>query len=195
MGRRQMISDRNGGVITCGMHVDVSDSGYQYSIRAKRVNKNGEVQWGKEGINVADSVTLNTSFNIASNYDEGFIIGLQICDIETETTKWLSKGVNSHGVVTWSNDSIGGKVVTDQEGNAIFLFWGKISNDEFYHLALRVNSRGQKLWENDVIYSQRGSGPIISDLKGGFIVTWYEIGAGSGWGNFCSASKSKRKFG
>ncbi len=202
---RQMIEDGQGGAIIAGVRFMLDSTSYHFNVEAQRVNFDGQVLWGNDG------VILSESFD-----DEPRSLDLIVDAKGNSIFVWHEKNtgdvdvytqkLNCFGDPQWMKNGIAvsnfksakalffSSIVSDLSLGAIVI-WSdnRIGDGSLFApdglFGQRVDGNGSRLWgEVDVAISTRkvkhSSYRIITDGVGGAIACWYEVGNESGFGIF-----------
>jgi len=208
---RQMISDNLGGAIIAGVRREFDGVSVKYILRAQRIDGNGKILWGEEGV-VVDSLEDRTNPGIALNKNSeiAFVWQQKVND----TLNVFINKINKTGSLIFPEEieasgfksrKVAPKVVSSTNSSDIVIWYdyrngnsGLFSPDALF--AQRINENGKQLWcELDIELSiseiQHHSFQVISDNVGGVIACWYEIGTGSGLGIFAQQVSRNGKLG
>ena len=182
---QEIISDGQGGVIVLW---DAYTSGTfyaGYSLYAQAIGSSGLTKWAAGGISINTAHQNNESYQgkIVSDGQGGAIITWYDNrsgnnDIyaqalySTGSVRWSANGVS---VCTSSLSDIGPQIVSDGQGGAI-ITWYRNTDDIF---AQQISSLGLPQWKLSgqsicTAYGAQISPMIISDGKGGAIITWMD---------------------
>jgi len=185
-----MKSNERGGIVIAGFWRSYYDDilkDWLFKIKAQKVDNNGNVLWGSEGVVIVDSADQQT-FEPELGVDKKGDSYIVWRDRRTGDFDVYGQKLNSEGVPQWKK---GGTVIGDPEfvksihrsgivvldSSGIIVLWkdnrlpdGTISGQYIY-------SSGQEMWPNDALLSSRAhinDLHVISDENGGAIGCWYE---------------------
>ncbi|OFY85864.1 MAG: hypothetical protein A3F72_16110 [Bacteroidetes bacterium RIFCSPLOWO2_12_FULL_35_15] len=174
------ISDGNGGVILTWQ----DRRNGKTDIYAQKINLNGTVQWGINGVAICTASNNKENPVIISDGNGGAIIAWG--DRRSGNADIYVQHVDANGIVQWTNDgvvicsaedqNVSPAITTDGNGGAIVAWYNSnYGNGDIY--AQRINSSGAILWAFNGIAVSNASGiqevpKIISDGSGGAIITW-----------------------
>jgi hypothetical protein len=186
-----LTSDGNGGAIIAWVE--------GYEVRAQRVDRNGNVKWVTDGITIAANgygMFGYDNLHIISDDSGGAILtwadprnGLVNADI-------FAQRIDSNGVGLWNQDSsiicnapntqAYPQLISEGNGNAI-IAWrdnrnGNQSPADIY--AQKINFAGKVQWQSNGIavssnIAAQDNSKIVSDGRGGAIITWLDYRNGS----------------
>ncbi len=188
----KVVSDGSGGAIIVWKEDQNGTS--NNDIYVQRINSNGMIQWGTDGIAICTAVKDQGDVEIISDGNGGAIIAWNDERNSTSIDIYTQK-INSSGVVQWTNDGIAictvigsnynPKLVNDGNGGAIITWMdNRITNNSGDIYAQYVNSTGVVQWVTDGIVicgntSQNDHPRIVSDGSSGAIITWQDARSGS----------------
>lgn len=192
----ELASDNMGGFFWVAHEALVyrPGTGTIYRTRVFRYNDNGESIWLPEGVAITDSAYRNTFA------PEVFVNG-------TEDVVVIYRGLNGeHDNIFVQRVDLNGELLHEYggipvsefpstrgiessvqgiDGNIISVFLDGRSQDGNLYAQI-LDGIGKGIWEKERAITLRPSFErnhrAASDGAGGCIVTWYEIGTGSGWG-------------
>jgi hypothetical protein len=202
---RQMIEDGQGGAIIAGVRTVSDSTGYHFTVGAQRVNSDGQVPWGNNGVvltELADDLTRSVEFVLDKDKNSIFFwhdkrtgdfnIYAQKLNSEGEP-EWVENGIQVSGFESTKTIFFSGIAPALPSGAIIIWSDRRIGEGGLFFtdglFGQPLDSDGNRLWgDDDIAISTRNvrhnTHKIIPDCAGGAIVCWYEIGAGSGWGIF-----------
>jgi|GEM_PF-3377251 len=164
----------------------------QHSIKAQRLDSNGNQMWGENGRDVISNFNpYQFSFDdvVKSPYG-GFVCEWSEFRGDSTTRGHYVQYIDSNGQRRWGETGLpvsasptpkaaGSRVFISDE-DFLFLFGDK-RKDTYYLYAQKLDKDGQRLWsEDDVLFSTRISSArhAVSDGEGGAIIAWAEAGGG-----------------
>ena len=176
--------DGTGGVIVA-WHDQRESEFHSYDIYAQRLDWTGTPLWTEDGVVVCKAEGTQYYPRSVSDGAGGAIIiwqdGRVPGDFDIYAQRLDASGIalwDSNGVAIWvgSRYDVGPEIVADGAGGAIITWWD--INGCIY--AQRIRADGTKVWSPDsgvsictVEHAQREP-KIVSDGKGGAIITWYD---------------------
>ena len=202
---RRTIADGVGGVIIAGARREFDGQGAHYIVGAQRINSSGDIIWGEEGIELVNSLASKPQKPkmISDSVNHLYFVW---SDKRTDTLNVYLQRVTPDRRNLFEERGIPVSRVNSSKGNAFIFLNNKSSitvvfgdNREpngFY--AQKIDSLGHSSWQEDILLSNRLPSPplqVTSDLAGGAILCWYEIGTGSGWGIFAQQVSRNGKLG
>jgi len=188
----QIIDDGMGGAIIAWTD---ARSGTDIDIYAQKIDSNGAVLWGSDGI-----ILYNASFNqdnpqICSDEAGGAIVTWEDFRSGSDTDIY-AQHVDSNGVVKWtpngnvicnaSDNQHSPKITSDGEEGGIITWYDYRSGSDYDIYAQRINPNGTVRWilngvdlctASDI----QNSPQICSDDSGGAIIAWNDYRSGSNW--------------
>lgn len=191
-----MVSDLRGGIIIAGMQfVSASES----HVVAQRVDAHGQVLWGDQGVVITQKAD-NQTFRVEIAVDEWGNSLIVWRDRRTGRFEVYAQRLSAGGNPLWEPDGValsefdsqkslnGNGIAPTPDGNNVYI-WRDRRIEDGGLFGQRLDSAGLRLWgKNDIPISVRdhfqNEHKVISDLAGGAIVCWYEVGTGSGFGIF-----------
>jgi hypothetical protein len=186
----KIVSDGNGGGIIAWSdnrtHVD--DDLY-----AQRINSNGVVQWTINGMPVARGTGFQGAFLQMTSDGSGGAIITWYDDRSGTTTEIYAQKINGGGGVLWDtvgvllNSVTGGslypQLISDAGGAIICWVDRRNGNTDYNIYAQKVNASGAIQWTVNgapicLKTGNQDAPQIVTDGKGGVIITWNELGFG-----------------
>jgi hypothetical protein len=193
-GGPRMISDNAGGAIMA-WH-DTRSGASNYDIYAQSVNSNGSTLWTLNGISISTVVGSNQiDPRITSNNVGGGIIVWRDTRNGSGNDDIYAQSIDSTGTVKWTDNGVAvcnatkgqwaPQIVSDNQGGAIITWYdyrNSSSTTDIYTQA--IDSTGAVKWTTDGVAVCSASGEqlnpqIISDGKGGAIITWQDTRNGN----------------
>jgi hypothetical protein len=197
----QIISDGSGGAIITWHELR---DGYNFSVWAQRVDKNGNVLWKINGIPIAFGEFYATFPQIVSDGNGGAYIAWWDNRVDLRP-RIFAQHINASGISLWAENGLeisppgasgglnGFSIIADDFGGAVISWVDGRKNDsndaDIY--AQRITGNGQTLWtENGVpVCTRQGhqySPQLSTDKAGGAIIVWEDqgaspIGSGEQW--------------
>ena len=181
-----MVSDMDGGAILVWGD---TRHGNQDSY-AQRIDADGNILWGSEGVPVCTDPTLQDDLNAISDGKGGVIIAWE--DWRNGNQDIYAQRIDSSGKTLWEmngvpvysgeGDQYDPVLIADGEGGAIFAWWD-ISTPDWNIFAQRLSADGIPLWQSET-HSEGGPVPVctamgnqgapvaVSDGKGGVFFVW-----------------------
>lgn len=204
-----LASDNMGGFIWAA-HEQIAyrpPAGIIYRTRVFRYNHAGVSMWAAEGVAITDStyqqtftpeVVVNGQQDIAVIYR---VLSTPYDNVHVQRISFNGELLLEYGGVpvsmypstrAYKQTSLG------TNGNIIVVWWdGRVLKGDIYGQS--VAQDGERNWGEDVAISLQPdvewNHRVCSDGNGGCIVTWYEIGMGSGWGIFAQQISSQGRLG
>lgn len=179
----QIISDKHGGTIVLWENcVTLGDT----NIYAQRLNKSGNLLWGREGIVVCAAPGEQTKPQLIFDGSDGAIIVWE--DARNGNLDIYAQRISRDGDKLWQENGVPVckasdyqsqlRLVTDGNGGAI-IAWEDCREGAADIYAQAVDSNGKIRWQKDgVIVSEADSKQlkpqIISDGQGGVIICWHD---------------------
>ncbi|MFQ5751663.1 MAG: FlgD immunoglobulin-like domain containing protein [bacterium] len=203
---RKMFSDGSGGVVLSNKEQTFFDNEPFFKLWAQRLDGNGIPMWN-EGIALVDSVSEPSRVpEIEKTYENIFFAW---SDNRNGSRLIYAQLVTLEGDVNWQRSGIpvslipsikGTPQVVADKSNGIIVVFGDTREPMPGIYGQRVSASGDRLWStDDVLISGRpdaGRGrQMTPDGSGGAIVTWYEIGTGTGNGIFAQQISREGKLG
>jgi len=181
----QIISDGAGGAIiawedTRNVHFD---------IYAQRIDAQGNVLWGKDGVSICAAPENQNRPKIISDGAGGAIITWHDIRGGKSNSDVYVQRVDANGNALWTKDGVPVSaevnsqnspcLVADGAGGAIIIWQDSRSNYADLY-AQRINKNGELLWAKDGMFVCGASGaqgaPIaVEDGAGGAIVAWQDF--------------------
>ncbi len=191
----KMFPNGSAGGVLAGRHIDLVNN---VSYRALKINHIGDLDWGMSGIVVKDFVesTLIPIPGVAFNdnketvfvWQEGVdeFANIYYNKIDEEGNLIFAEKIN---VSTIQSKKVAPKLVSGDNSKDVVFWYDNRDDINFNIYTQKLNLLGEQEWsENDVAMSARTTNErnfqVVSDLAGGSIICWYEIGLGSGFGIF-----------
>ena len=158
-----------------------------YDIYAQRVDNNGGVVWGQDGIPVCNHDAAQGAPVIVPDMKGGAIIVWG--DTRNGSQDSYAQRINANGDKLWNQDGVSVCVepnlqddftaISDGNGGVIVIWedW-RAGNQDIY--AQKLSDDGKIVWEDNGIAVFQGEGDqydpaIISDGEGGAFVVWWDI--------------------
>ncbi|NIR48340.1 T9SS type A sorting domain-containing protein [candidate division KSB1 bacterium] len=205
---RRMFSDGLGGVVFTCKEQSFFDNEPFFKLWTQRIDNNGNILWN-DGIVLADSVkdpTAAPNITLASN--QSFYLTWR--ETLKDTGEVFVQLINNEGLKMWSQKSFSVSAVDSKKSptdavipsaDDFIVAWHDNRNIRSFDLYSQLIDRNQKrLWnESDVPISTREDLQFdpraVEDGNGGAIITWYEIGTGTGNGVFAQQISRTGKLG
>lgn len=172
------------------------DMGASSDIYAQRIDARGQIRWTKDGVAICIEKGDQWHPNLVSDGQGGAIIAWWDKRVGYAETDIYAQRINSEGQILWKAGGIpvckapGAQeeidMIQDGKGGTIITWHdyrnGKIARDVY---AQRINSKGQALWQKDgvpvsMVVNDQVYPNLISDGKGGAIITWHDGRTDSG---------------
>lgn len=179
----EIVSDGgNGAVISFR-----SDFSGNYDIYVQKVNSNGSIQWGTDGVDICAATNNQQNHKIISDGFTGYFITWE--DRRTDSNGDIyAQRINSSGSPQWTTDGIAiasnqtyaeaiPVIIGDGSLGAIIVWNSNVNNWDIY--AKRINSDGSTNWGGthgiaiENTFGNEQSPQIISDGSNGVIITYY----------------------
>jgi hypothetical protein len=160
-------------------------------IYAQRVDASGIVKWATNGVPVCTAETLRGNARCSSDLEGGAIITWT--DERSDAGDIYAQRIDSIGTVLWTTDGVPVCIetgmqkrqysISDGVGGTI-IAWEDLRGDPEGIYVQRLDSNGVAKWVMNGVaattapYSQEVP-RLVSDGKGGVILTWYDIRKGS----------------
>lgn len=210
----QMISDEQGGAIIAWG----DNSSGNMNLYAQRVDSNGILQWGANGVAISTAINHFSNFIIPKICRDGHGGAIIVWAAGRNGNGIYAQRVNSEGIVQWmsngvtiSTNGILGLVTSDGKDGAIIAFGNLSANNATY--LQRINANGILQWTNagtPMPYVLNTVGiAITDDGSGGAVFVWsggttlsrnvyaqrIDAGGVARWGNnglsICSETKEQ----
>ena len=188
----QLVLDRQGGAIITWQ--DSRNGGVYFDIYAQAINKNGVVQWTPDGIAICTAAYNQQNPKLVSDGQYGAIITWEDYRYSRYTCDIFAQSINSIGINQWTQNGVAictesgfqeyPEIVSDGLGGAI-ITWDDTRKDDGDIYTQAVNNHGNLQWtQNGVAIctssSDQNDPQLVSDGKGGAIITWWDRRSGSG---------------
>ena len=184
-----MKADGSNAIVIAGSYRSTYDENignWRKNIGAQRIDSDGNMLWGEEGIIVADSIINNSPPEMTINDSENNIIVWN--SKQNNNKKIYAQKIDSTGNLKWEDGGIFiadakfgyGKVTTDYSGGAIIIWDYSILDGIQLSSTLygqHINSQGNKLWASEILISSRtniNAFQTIPSKNNGAIICWYE---------------------
>jgi predicted lipoprotein with Yx(FWY)xxD motif len=185
----QLVSDGSGGAII----VWEDNRTGTYDIYAQRVNRDGLIQWGADGVSLTAAANAQLSPRFIPDGSGGAII-VWLDFRNGGTPDLFTQRINGEGVVQWAADGVPISVaanaqqsphfVPDGAGGAIIVWQDhrNVTHSDIY--AQRVNSNGAVRWAVDgaaisTAANNQQFPQLVSDGAGGAIIIWQDARSGT----------------
>ncbi|RMD67590.1 hypothetical protein D6833_00005, partial [Candidatus Parcubacteria bacterium] len=203
---RKMAADRTGGVVMTSKTQSFFDQQPFFKLWAQRIDSLGNIVWN-DGVVLADSVKEPTSApQIASTGQSYYFVWNENPADGGDTFAQL---VNKLGTAIWERNvhvskSNSIKAVTDaviSSSDDVIIVWHDNRNGQSFDLYGQLLDKNQdRFWgDSDVAISIRDDLQLdavaVSDGRGGAIIAWNELGAGTGNGVFAQQVSRDGKLG
>ena len=161
-------------------------------IVAQRVNSDGSLQWGQDGVVICSGTGDRGSAAIVPDGAGGAIVTWM--DSRSGSYDIYAQRLNSSGEAQWAPDGVAvcmatgdqrsPEIITDGGAGAIVTWWDYRSGN-YDIFAQRVNGSGEMQWSaNGVVLcaaiGSQWTPVIVTDGTGGAIVTWIDYRSGEG---------------
>tara|TARA_R110000868_G_scaffold216416_7_gene466588 strand:+ start:7607 stop:8812 length:1206 start_codon:yes stop_codon:yes gene_type:complete len=183
----QLISDNNGGAIITWKSAKKTPILTEI-LKAQRINKDGQLLWGTEGVSVSLSETPELP-QIISDGANGAIISWNewVGNYPSGSHDIYAQRINATGVIQWGTRGsvicsfngyqVGAQLTTDGNNGAIISWCDSRSGAGATIYAQKISSSGVTQWATDgVIVATAESNSrfqnLISDGAGGTLITW-----------------------
>ena len=182
----KMVSDDSGGVIITWR--DERNGVFNYDIYAQRINSDGIVEWGKDGIPICSEVQEQQSATISRDGHSGIFIAWT--DFRSNSSYDIyAQHILSDGLAQWSvngipictavNSQYDPNIISDNDQGAI-ISWDDERNNNLDIYAQRIDSVGNFLW---IINGERVCAAaddqefplMVSDGNHGAIIVWWDF--------------------
>lgn len=186
----KIVSDGNGGgIIAWSDNRTHADD----DLYAQRINAEGVVQWTVNGMPVARGAGYQGAFLQMTSYGSGGAIVTWYDDRSVTTTEIYAQKINGGGGVLWDtvgvllNSVTGGslypQLISDAGGAIICWLDRRNGNTDYNIYAQKVNASGAIQWSVNgapicLKTGMQDAPQIVTDGKGGAIITWNELGFG-----------------
>ena len=185
--RLSICADAGGGVIIAYENYRTSN----YDITVQRLNKNGGLQWGANGINICTATGNQNYPEIVSDGAGGAYVVWE--DSRSGDRDIYAQRVNSSGTALWTANGLAVMVWTgDQKtpqlarfySGGIVVVWTDARSGTDDIMAQRLYDNSAEVWDHMgvVVTSATGnqnSPELMSDGVGGTIVVWQDYRSGS----------------
>ncbi len=185
-----MKKDGLGGVIITGSYNTVYEDnfGWHKAVAAQRIDRNGNLLWGENGVVIAESGYQET-FAPSMIIDKSINSYIVWRDIRSGASDVYAQRLNPNGMPQWQNygikispansiKSIIPDIVLVPDFGIIVVWYDWIQEGDIRTLRTqRIDHEGHRLWSEDVIVTKRrllASPQVVSDGNGCAIVCWYE---------------------
>lgn len=166
------ISDREGGFIFGGY---LYTSG-RYRLALQQIDSSGQKVWGEDGITLVDSVNFLRSGVTGMLFDdEGNILLSLYFARDNQWDAYLQK-LDMNGVKLFGDSGIvvsnypstkAGRMIASE--NKLIYAWGDSRGGIYVQ---RFDTEGNRLWNEEVLFSIDGTTRIVSDSYGGIIMVY-----------------------
>ncbi|MFZ5939799.1 MAG: T9SS type A sorting domain-containing protein [Bacteroidota bacterium] len=176
-------SDGNGGAIVTWDHISGDVSTGNRNIFAQKVNADGSIAWGSDGLSVCTYEKEQRNPQIVADGIGGAFIAWEDYRNPNSVSQLYIQKVNASGQAIWDTDGIpvaesttssqlGHKLVSDGEGG-VFIGWDFSSG---VSVIQHLNAAGERIWSDNGVSPSglRESRYIdlILDGEGGVITVW-----------------------
>jgi len=183
-----MKKDGLGGVIITGSYNTVYEDnfGWHKAVATQRVDRNGNLLWGENGVVVAESGYQET-FAPSIIIDKSINSYIVWQDYRNGSYDVYAQRLNEHGEPQWLKDGIKVSLTNciksihfdfvSGPDSSIIVIWSDYRNQESSLRSQRIDINGNYLWSEDVMITKRPLRQninVASDGNGGAIVCWYE---------------------
>lgn len=188
----KMIQDINGGLFFVYVLGSGDEENEDYYVYAQRVNSNGVVQWGENGIAICINEGRNVGISAVEDGDGGFIVTwLLDGNMEVGGNYGVyAQRVNSEGTVLWQENGLnitdvdtyrkGEPVVVSDGDETVIITWvSQFSGGgtDPYIFSRKINNSGTMLWNVSAslepnMYSYDYTIYPISDGDNGVVIAW-----------------------
>jgi len=174
-GGAQVVSDGSGGgIITYERNIPCEDSKYAYcdsDIYAQRIDAEGNVLWGPDGLPICAGSSVPNSPRIVTDGAGGAIIFFFFLE---DYAAFRARRIDADGHELWEEeaDLWGGIIVSDGSGGVISVWDG---GDGGSRRAQRLDASGTKLWGPDgtmLTFRDLYLPGAVSDGCGGVLISW-----------------------
>ncbi|MGA2624258.1 MAG: T9SS type A sorting domain-containing protein [Bacteroidota bacterium] len=190
LGIYSVASDGYGGLVIAGMkYLDYNNGDPYWKATCQRVDSNGSVLWGSDGMILEDSlqnlVTNPPGITLATNFAGGATFAWQK-KVRPNTLRSFSQRVRENGQFVFQDGPMPVSAI-DSLGNGTWSILTSLNDSKIYVLAdgrpnkplvaQRIDSTGVRLWDtSDVVISSRSLGYLktATDGKDGIIIVGFD---------------------
>lgn len=183
----KVISDDADGALVVWTYLPGTPS--TTDIFAQRIDLNGNLLWGNNGIPVCKEKESQSNPDIASDGQGGAIIAWDDSRAGMSESKIYAQRVDAAGNIQWQSDGLAisdqvsqqgiSGIVSDEKGGAIII-WVYGGSDSKGIYAQRINENGARLWGDngarlsETYFNDQFSCVAVADHEGGAIITWQD---------------------
>lgn len=190
--RPQLVADGSGGAVIIWEDMR---KGSDYDIYAQRIDSTGMLNWDARGIAICTAGGPQRFPRIIADGAGGFII-TWYDRRNGKNHDIYAQRIDSSGKVLWAPDGIaictvGGDqydpaLASDGQGGAIIIWYDRRNGNDYDIFAQRIDSSGSVKWvlNGVTLCSEKGDQDkhrVVSDNKGGAVVTWQDRRNGSNY--------------
>jgi len=174
----QVVSDGSGGAIIAYMRdipCDDGQIGYCDSdIYAQRIDAEGNVLWGPDGVPICAGPSVPNSPRIVTDGAGGAIIYFTFI---ADYTAFRARRIDADGHDLWEEEAElwGGIIVSDGSGGVISVWY---SDEGINAKAQRLDAMGRELWGPDgttLTFRDRHWSLAVPDGCGGVVISWSAV--------------------
>jgi len=182
-------SDGSGGVFSMWVcdHGGMDPQDYVY---VQKVDSNGDVQWGSNGVTICDENGFRANYYKSIIHDGSGGAYFVWEDDRSGNTDVYAQRVDSGGSIQWGED---GQAICSESGNQTYIYsvsdgsggvivaWSDNRGTDMDIYAQRLNSSGEEQWTSggELICGSIGDQylqSIVADGEGNFALAWIDSG-------------------
>jgi len=174
----QVVSDgASGAIITYMRDIPCEDGRIGYcdsDIYAQRIDAEGNVLWGPDGVPICTGPSHPNSPKIVTDRAGGAIIYF---DFIADYTAFRARRIDADGHALWDEEAElwGGNIVSDGSGGVISVWY---EGDRGSRRAPRLDATGRELWGPDgttLTFRDLHSSLVVPDGYGGVLISWSAV--------------------